>query len=62
MHPFMSYEVARGIVEERRAISERRSRWRRVEREEAPPLPSWDAEVIQLLARDNEGEQEKVGA
>jgi hypothetical protein len=62
VHPFLSYEIAKGMVEEVRAISERRIRWRRTEPDETSPLPSWDAAVIRLTSRDSEGEQEKVGA
>jgi len=62
VHPFLNYEVAKGIVEDKRAAAERRRRWRRREDEVVPPSPSWDAEVIQLLAMDSNGEQERVGA
>jgi hypothetical protein len=46
MSPFMSYEVAKGIVEDMRSAAERRRWWRRAEKEEVRPLPSWDAEVM----------------
>ncbi|HLF43445.1 MAG TPA: hypothetical protein VJA46_07955 [Acidimicrobiia bacterium] len=62
MHPFISYEIAKGMVEEMRAISEKRYWSRRAKREVESSPPSWDADVIQLMVRDNEGEQEKVGA
>jgi hypothetical protein len=62
VHPFISYEVAKGIVEEMRVVSERRYRWRRTENEVVPSPPSWDDGVTDLLARDSAGEQEKVDA
>jgi hypothetical protein len=62
VNPFLSYEVARGIVEETVISSERRARWRRRVKEVEPALPSWDAGVVQLLASESEGEQEMVDA
>jgi len=62
VHPFVNYEMAKGVVEERRATSERRNRWRRAENETVPPLPSWDAEMIELQARQADGEPERIGA
>ncbi len=58
----MSYEVAKGIVEEMRSTAERRSWWRRAAKEEATSLPSWDAGVIELVAEGCEENQEMVGA
>lgn len=60
--PFMSYEVAKGIVEEMRLTAERRRWWRRNEKEEATPLPSWDTGVIELVVDGCEDKQEMVGA
>ena len=62
MHPFLSYEVAKDIVEEMRVMSERKLRWRRSQNEASPPAPSWDAAAIRLLAGDIEAQQEKVDA
>jgi hypothetical protein len=60
--PFMSYEVAKGIVEEMRLTAERRRWWSRTEKEIAAPLRSWDIGVIELVAESCEDEQEMVGA
>ncbi len=62
MNPFLSYEVAKGIVEETRVVAERRAWWRRSVKEVEPALPSWDTGVVQLLASECEGEQEMVDA
>jgi hypothetical protein len=62
VHPFISYEVAKGMVEEMRAVSEQRNRWRRIQNEVVATPPSWDLGVIELLATESAGEQEKVGA
>jgi len=58
----MSYEVAKGIVEERRSAAEHRSWWRRAPKEHSTPLPSWDAGVIELVAERCEEKQEMIGA
>jgi hypothetical protein len=58
----MSYEVAKGIVEEMRVTAERRGWWRRIEKEEATPLPSWNTGMIELVAESCEDKQEMVGA
>jgi hypothetical protein len=62
MHPFLSYEIAKGIVEEMRAVSEQRNRWRRVQEEGVAPAPTWDSAVRELMTIDAAGEQERVGA
>ena len=62
MHPFVSYEIAKGIVEEMRAVSEQRNRWRRVQDVTVTPAPSWDLAAQELLITDAAGEQERVGA
>ena len=62
MHPFLSYEMAKGIVEEMLVVSEKRSRWRRGQEEVVAPALSWDGAVIQLMATDAAGDQERVGA
>ena len=62
MHPFLSYEMAKGIVDEMRVVSEQRSRWRRAQEDVAAPALSWDGAVIELMATDAAGDQERVGA
>jgi hypothetical protein len=62
MHPFVSYEMAKGIVEEMRAVSAKRNRWRRIQEEVVAPTPSWDVAVMELMTTDAAGEQERVGA
>jgi len=58
MHPFLSYEMAKGIVEEKRVGSEQRSRWRRIQEDVAASALSWDRAVIELMATDAAGDQE----
>ncbi|HEY6627811.1 MAG TPA: hypothetical protein VI193_02365 [Acidimicrobiia bacterium] len=58
----MSYEVAKSIVEEMRVSAERRSWWRRTEKDEAAPLPSWNTGMIDLETDSCEDKQEMVGA
>jgi hypothetical protein len=62
VHPFLSYEVAKGIVRDVDVTSERRRRWRRDENQALKPVPSWDTEATRLLLVDSREEQERVGA
>jgi len=61
VHPFISYEMAKGIVEETLVAAERRNRWRRAEKEIPSSPPTWDAGMIQLMTTD-QGEHEMVDA
>lgn len=62
MHPFVSYEIAKGIVEEMLTVSEQRNRWRRAQNEVVASPPSWDVGAIEMMVTETAGEQEKVGA
>jgi hypothetical protein len=62
VHPFVSYEMAKDIVEEMLANSKQRNRWRRVPEKVVAPAPSWDVAVRELMTTDAAGEQERVGA
>ncbi len=62
MHPFASYEVAMGIVDEIRVGSERAWWFRRPGKGESKQLPSADTELALLVATEETSQTESIGA
>ena len=62
MHPFASYEVARGIVDEMKVVSERAWWFRDRGKGESKPLSSADTELASLVATEEISQTESIGS